>query len=187
MQETWVWSLGQEDRQEEEMATHSSIAAWRTPRTEEPRRATVHGVAQSQTQLHSWAHAKESGYKSLLDSEEWLKLMVTLSSDSASPRLSSTSIPISVTWIKPHRGSKLIHRMERLELRPGRAWTRVGECEMPGPERLLWWKPRASQPGLVSAGVRLPAPAFRWNLTPGVPRARGQCLSIFFFFWGASA
>ena len=53
MQETWVRSLGQEDRQEEEMTTHSSIAAWRTPQTEEPRRATAHGVAQSQTQLHS--------------------------------------------------------------------------------------------------------------------------------------
>ena len=36
MQETWVRSLGQEDPLEEEMATHSSILSWRTPRTEEP-------------------------------------------------------------------------------------------------------------------------------------------------------
>ena len=35
-QETWVPSLGQEDPLEEEMATHSSILAWRTPWTEEP-------------------------------------------------------------------------------------------------------------------------------------------------------
>ena len=35
MQETWVWSLGQEDPLEEEMATHSSIFAWRIPWTEE--------------------------------------------------------------------------------------------------------------------------------------------------------
>ena len=34
--ETWVRSLGQEDPLEEEMATHSSILAWRTPWTEEP-------------------------------------------------------------------------------------------------------------------------------------------------------
>jgi len=32
---------------EKEMATHSSILAWRIPWTEEPGRATVHGVAKS--------------------------------------------------------------------------------------------------------------------------------------------
>ena len=31
MQETWVRSLGQEDPLEKEMATHSSILAWRIP------------------------------------------------------------------------------------------------------------------------------------------------------------
>ena len=36
MQETWVPSLGQEDPLEEDMATHSSILAWRVPWTEEP-------------------------------------------------------------------------------------------------------------------------------------------------------
>ena len=34
----WVPSLGQEDPLEEEMATHSSILAWRIPWTEEPGR-----------------------------------------------------------------------------------------------------------------------------------------------------
>ena len=38
MQETWVQSLGQDDPLEEEMATHSSILAWRIPWTEEPGR-----------------------------------------------------------------------------------------------------------------------------------------------------
>ena len=36
MQETQVQSLGQEDLLEEEMTTHSSIFAWRTPWTGEP-------------------------------------------------------------------------------------------------------------------------------------------------------
>ena len=31
MQETWVLSLGREDPLEKEMATHSSILAWRIP------------------------------------------------------------------------------------------------------------------------------------------------------------
>ena len=35
-QEMWVQSLGWEDPLEEEMATHSSILAWRIPWTEEP-------------------------------------------------------------------------------------------------------------------------------------------------------
>ena len=44
MQETWVRFLGQEDPLEKQMATHSSILAWRIPRTEEPGRFPVHGV-----------------------------------------------------------------------------------------------------------------------------------------------
>ena len=35
MWETWVRSLGQEDTLEKEMATHSSILAWRIPWMEE--------------------------------------------------------------------------------------------------------------------------------------------------------
>ena len=35
-QETWVRSLGWEDALEEEMATHSSILAWRIPQIEKP-------------------------------------------------------------------------------------------------------------------------------------------------------
>ena len=38
MQETQVWSLGQEDPLEKEMATYSSILAWEIPWTEEPGR-----------------------------------------------------------------------------------------------------------------------------------------------------
>ena len=36
MWETWVRSLGWEDPLEQEMATHSSIPAWKIPWTEEP-------------------------------------------------------------------------------------------------------------------------------------------------------
>ena len=38
MQETWVRSLGWEDPLEKEMATHSSILAWKIPWTEKPSR-----------------------------------------------------------------------------------------------------------------------------------------------------
>ena len=36
--ETWVWSLGQEDSLDQEMASHSSILAWKVPWTEKPGR-----------------------------------------------------------------------------------------------------------------------------------------------------
>ena len=49
MQETQVRSLGHEDPLEKEMATHSSIPAWRIPIDRGAWRATVHGVAKSWT------------------------------------------------------------------------------------------------------------------------------------------
>ena len=59
MRETWVRSLGREDSLEKEMATHSSILAWRIPWTEEPGglQSTVHGVAKSRTRLSDFTHS----------------------------------------------------------------------------------------------------------------------------------
>ena len=51
MQETWVWSLGQEDPLEEGMAAHSSILAWEIPWTEEPGWQQSMG---SQRVKHNW-------------------------------------------------------------------------------------------------------------------------------------
>ena len=45
VQESRVQFLGREDPLEKEMASHSSILAWRIPWTEESGRATVHAVA----------------------------------------------------------------------------------------------------------------------------------------------
>ena len=50
MRETRVRSLGQEDPMEKEMATHSSILAWRIPWMEEPGRLQSTG-SQSRTRL----------------------------------------------------------------------------------------------------------------------------------------
>ena len=52
MQETWVRSLCWEDLLEKEMATHSSILAWRIPRMEEHGRLQSMG---SQRVRHDWA------------------------------------------------------------------------------------------------------------------------------------
>ena len=53
MWEIQVWPLGQEDPLEKGMATHSSIIAWRIPRTEEPGRLQSIG-SQSQTWLNDY-------------------------------------------------------------------------------------------------------------------------------------
>ena len=52
MQATWHPSLGQEDPLEKEMATHSSILAWKIPWTEKP--GGVHSLG-SQRVRHNWA------------------------------------------------------------------------------------------------------------------------------------
>ena len=44
MRETWVQSLGREDLLEKEMATHSSILAWKIPWMEEPGRLQSMGL-----------------------------------------------------------------------------------------------------------------------------------------------
>ena len=49
MQETPVQFLDREDPLEEDMATHSSILAWRVPVDRGASWATVHGVTKSQT------------------------------------------------------------------------------------------------------------------------------------------
>ena len=51
MWETWVQSLGWEDRLEEGMATHSRILAWRIPMDRGAWWATVHRVTKSWTGL----------------------------------------------------------------------------------------------------------------------------------------
>ena len=52
MWETWVRSLGREDSLEKEMATHSSILAWRISWREEPGRLQSMGL---QRVRHDWA------------------------------------------------------------------------------------------------------------------------------------
>ena len=57
VQETRVRSLGREDPLEEEMATHSSILAWKNPMDRDACQATVPGVTKSQTRLSMHRHS----------------------------------------------------------------------------------------------------------------------------------
>ena len=54
MQETQLWSLGQEGPLEKEKATHPSILAWEIPWTEEPDGLESVGSQKSRTRLSDW-------------------------------------------------------------------------------------------------------------------------------------
>ena len=54
--ETSVQSLGREDPLEQEMATHSSVLAWRIPMDRGAWRAMDHGVTSTHTHTHTHTH-----------------------------------------------------------------------------------------------------------------------------------
>ena len=73
----WVQSLGREDPLEEEMATHSSILAWKIPWAEVPGELQSTPQSQSQTRLsvrdiasYSCVFALNSTYFSVLSTPE---------------------------------------------------------------------------------------------------------------------
>ena len=61
MQEMWIQSLGQKNPLKEEMATHSSILAWRIPWTEEPG-----GLQSMGSQSWTWL-SKQARFWGLID------------------------------------------------------------------------------------------------------------------------
>ena len=69
-QETQVWSLSQEDPLEEDMATHSSILAWRTPWTEEP--GGLQSMrSQSWTRLSDFTSLLHSIFQQIWKTQQW--------------------------------------------------------------------------------------------------------------------
>ena len=51
-QETWVWSLSQQDHLEKEMAPHFSILAWEIPGTEKPGR--LQSMGYQELEMTEW-------------------------------------------------------------------------------------------------------------------------------------
>ena len=62
MWETWIQSLGQEDPQEQRMATHFSILAWKNPLDRGAWRATVHG-GHKESDIADYIHMHARGSK----------------------------------------------------------------------------------------------------------------------------
>ena len=92
VQETQVWSLGQEDLLEKGMATHSSILAWRIPWTEESGRLYSMGLHRVR---HNWVTL------SLLQGTLWPFYKAQIPLISAPPICPVTS---QGPYMPPHRG-----------------------------------------------------------------------------------
>ena len=72
IQETWVWSLGQEDPLEEDKATQSSIVVLRIPWTEAPGRLQSIGSQRIRHDWHDLAHIHATVHKDKVGlAEKW--------------------------------------------------------------------------------------------------------------------
>ena len=89
-QEMWVWSLGQEDPLEEEMATQSSILAWKIPRTEDPGGLQSMGL---QRIVHNCAHAHLNEYWRGLSESPIFRLNTTCSLCAPGPQARLFPVP----------------------------------------------------------------------------------------------
>ena len=88
IQETWVWSLGQEDPLEKEMATNSSILALKNPIDKWSRWATVHGGSK---ELDITEHINANSPR--------LQNWYSLCKSTGSPALAVLKVYTSPSWI----------------------------------------------------------------------------------------
>ena len=148
MQDILVWFLGREDPLEEEMATHSSILAWRVPWTEEPAGLQSLGL-QSQTRQSGWAQAlARTSYMALraVVTGEAKARRAHISSLSVSPKLSH-GIPtcflwprmnhMSPTWLQGNLGNVCSGRTEWIGLSDP-VWFISATWQNDPPENKLW-------------------------------------------------
>ena len=116
MQETWVWSLGQEDPLEEDVATHSSILTWRIHMDRGSWWAMVHGVVESWTRLNDSTQCVT----------QWW------------PPLEGTWIFQFATPSAPPAGISICNHPSRRRV-DNYTWITQDQSEAPGPGYLLCW------------------------------------------------
>ena len=106
MLESLAQSLGQEDPLEEEMATHSSVLAWRIPWTEEPGGPQSRGLQRvghdwmtkhKPTDLHGLKVKRQIGKAK---NQSFISISLVFSSPTCTPSLDS-SIPVELFFTLP--------------------------------------------------------------------------------------
>ena len=78
MQETRIWSLGQEDALEKEMAIHSSTLAWKIPWTEEPGRLQSQSMGLQRVELNNRNNKEVIIFQSILTTPPSCSLLLIL-------------------------------------------------------------------------------------------------------------
>ena len=111
MQETRVWSLGQEDTLEKWMATHSSVLVWEIPWTEEPGGLQFMGSQKSWTEWLSLSHNLKVGRAFLSwNGINWRSKMRTHFANGCTKQI------------------KINHRCSQMQFRAIVAWCWSAEC-----------------------------------------------------------
>ena len=113
-QETWIQSLGQEDPLEKEMATHSSILAWKVPWTEVPGRLQSSGL---QRVRHDWATEHTYTYR-------WSKAKIHIKVNREKARFYSfidmvitlPSMGILCTWLLDENSPEFLYIQAKLSM-----------------------------------------------------------------------
>ena len=116
MQESWVWSLCRECSLDQEMATHSSILAWRTTWTEEPGGLQSMGsqsrtwLKQLSTRAHilPWTRTDLKLYVSIRISSKFCSLDWTLNNTEVCPQTFMGDAGSLIVVIFGERGWKTI-------------------------------------------------------------------------------
>ena len=78
MQETRIWSLGQEDALEKEMAIHSSTLAWKIPWTEEAGRLQSQSMGLQRVELNNRNNKEVIIFQSILTTPPSCSLLLIL-------------------------------------------------------------------------------------------------------------
>ena len=124
MQAIWFGSLGQEDPLEEEMATHSSILAWRIPWTEEPGGLQSHGVEKSWTgqkglsahAMIKWLHLSHFSFSNQASTMKLTFLYKSVKNTEGMPFVFRTLDPLGLSWPWKNRKREKIKAWHELQM-----------------------------------------------------------------------
>ena len=146
MWETWVQSLGREDLLEKEMATHSSILAWKIPWAEGPGR-----LQSMESQNQKWLSYFTSVKNAI---GNLIGIALNLSEKAMAPH--SSTLPWKIPWVEEPGGLQSIGllRVGHDSLFPFTFHVHAWEKEMATHSSVLAWRiPGIGEPGgLLSMG-----------------------------------